>query len=233
VKKIAYFSRFTKVLADFLSVFYLLTLRLNHATNHTPTVIAYFNKMSKSELQETLKSFFPNLEEGSLNALMKHSSYLKANKGTKLISEGKRHNYFYLILKGGVKSYYSKESREVCMWFAFENETMGTITTYEGFPSKETVELLEDSELIKFNIEKIKELTLADLSISNLINNLIIEHTLCIEERLYQLQFMTSQKRYKALLETTPELLQRVSLTDIASFIGISRETLSRIRSEV
>ncbi|MFB1012266.1 MAG: hypothetical protein QMC68_00810, partial [Bacteroidia bacterium] len=60
--------------------------------------------MYKSELQEKLKSFFPNLEDESLNALMKHSSYLKSTKGTKLISEGKRHNYFYIILKGGVKS---------------------------------------------------------------------------------------------------------------------------------
>ena len=189
-------------------------------------------RMSKSELQKILKSFFPNLEEESLDAFIKHASYLKSTKGTKLISEGKRHRYFYLILKGGVKSYYSKESREVCMWFAFENETIGTITTYEGFPSKETVELLKDSELIKFNIEKIKELTRADLSISNLINDLIIEHTLCIEERLYQLQFMSSKKRYKALLETTPEILQKVSLTDISSYIGVSRETLSRIRSK-
>lgn len=189
-------------------------------------------RMSKSELQKILKSFFPNLEEESLDAFIKHASYLKSTKGTKLISEGKRHRYFYLILKGGVKSYYSKESREVCMWFAFENETIGTITTYEGFPSKETVELLKDSELIKFNIEKIKELTRADLSISNLINNLIIEHTLCIEARLYQLQFMSSKKRYKALLETTPEILQKFSLTDISSYIGVSRETLSRIRSK-
>ena len=188
--------------------------------------------MYKSELQEKLKSVFPNLEKESLHTLMKHSSYLKFTKGTKLISEGKRHGSFYFILKGGVKSYYSKKSREVCMWFAFKNEAIGTITTYEGLPSKETIELLEDSELIKLNIEKIKELTQTDLSISNIVNNLIIEHTLCIDERLYQLQFMTSQKRYKVLYETTPEIFQKVSLTDIASYLGISRETLSRIRSK-
>ena len=188
--------------------------------------------MSKSELQKTLKSFFPNLEEESLDAFMKHASYLKSTKGTKLISEGKRHRYFYLILKGGVKSYYSKESREVCTWFAFKNEVIGTITTYEGLPSKETIELLEDSELIKFNIEKIKELTLTDLSISHLMNVIIIEHTLYLEERLYQLQFMTSKKRYKVLYESTPEIFQEVSLTDIASYLGVTRETLSRIRSK-
>ena len=118
------------------------------------------------------------------------------------------------------------------MWFAFENEAIGTMTTYEGLPSKETVELLEDSELIKFNIEKIKELTRTDLSISHLINDLIIEHTLCIEERLYQLKFTTSEERYKSIIQTTPEILQKVSLTDIASYLGVSRETLSRIRSK-
>ena len=189
-------------------------------------------RMSKSELQKILKSFFPNLEEESLDAFIKHASYLKSTKGTKLISEGKRHRYFYLILKGGVKSYYSKESREVCTWFAFKNEVIGTITTYEGLPSKETIELLEDSELIKFNIEKIKELTHTDLSISHLMNVIIIEHTLYLEERLYQLQFMTSKKRYKVLYKSTPEIFQEVSLTDIASYLGVTRETLSRIRSK-
>jgi len=186
--------------------------------------------MGNSEIQETLKTNFPNLEEESLNALVSHASHIKAIKGTKLIFEGKRHNYLYLILNGGVKTFYSKEGKEVCMWFAFENELIGTMTTYEGFPSKETIELLQDSELIKFEIKKIKKLSLTDLSIIHLLNNLIIEHTLCIEERLYQLQFMTGEERYKALLEKTPEILQRVSLTDIASFLGISRETLSRIR---
>ena len=187
--------------------------------------------MHKSGLQATIKTYFPNLKEGSLNEFVKHSSFLKSTKGTKLISEGKRHNYFYLIITGGAKSYYSKESREICMWFAFENEAIGTMTTYEGLPSKETVELLEGSELIRFEIEKIKELSRTSLSVIHLLNDLVIEHTLCIEERLYQLQFMSSEERYNALFETTPEILQRVSLTDIASFLGISRETLSRIRA--
>jgi CRP-like cAMP-binding protein len=211
-------------------VFYLLILLLKPPNF---SYITNFNRIHNSELQETLKSLFPKLKKESLNTFIKYSSYLKANKSTKLISEGKKHDYFYLILKGGVKSYYSIESREVCMWFAFENEAIGTITTYEGLPSKETVELLQDSELIRFEIEKIKELSQTDISVIHLLNNLVIEHTLCIEERLYQLKFMSSKKRYKTILETTPELLQRVSLTDIASFLGISRETLSRIRSEV
>lgn len=184
------------------------------------------------ELKKILNTQFPNLDKESLGAIAELSSYIKLAKGRKLIAEGSRHSYFYLILEGGVKSYYSKELRDVCMWFAFKNEVIGTITTYQGLRSKETVELLEDSELIKFNVGKIKELIRTDLSISHLINDLIIEHTLCLEERLYQLQFLSGEERYNALQETSPQILQKVSLTDIASFLGISRETLSRIRSK-
>ena len=78
--------------------------------------------MEKSEIQEKLQSYFSVIEEGSLNAIVKHSSFLKSIKGTKLISEGERHHYIYLIMKGSVKSYYSKDSKEVCVWFSLENE---------------------------------------------------------------------------------------------------------------
>ncbi len=188
--------------------------------------------MDNSELKETLYSYFPIMEEGALNVIVKHSSYLKSTKGTKLIYEGKIHDYIYLIIKGSVKSYYSKDSKEVCVWFSLENEIIGTTSTIQGDTSKETIELLEDSELIKLNIEKIKELTQKDLSISNVLNSLWEEHATFLEERLYQLQFMNSQERYKALIKDNPEILQRVSLTDIASFLGVSRETLSRIRAK-
>ena len=56
--------------------------------------------MNNSELKETIKTYFLKLEEESLNIVIKHSSYLKSNKGEKLILERKRHHYFYLIVEG-------------------------------------------------------------------------------------------------------------------------------------
>ena len=82
----------------------------------------------------------------------------------------------------------------------------------KALPSKETIELLEDSELIKFNIEKIKELTLTDLSISHLMNGIIIEHTLYLEERLYQLQFMTSKNAIKYFMNRLPKYFKKSPL---------------------
>ena len=80
--------------------------------------------------------------------------------------------------------------------------------------------------------EKINELTQTNLSISNLMSDIWSDHAVFLEERLHQLQFMDSDEKYKALILHNPEILQRVSLTEIASFLGVSRETLSRIRAK-
>jgi len=143
--------------------------------------------MNKTEIQEIIKSHFPTLNRDSVIILSKYASFLNLKKRTELISERKRHHSFYLILKGSAKAYYTKESKEVCSWFAFENE---------------------------------------------IVANIITEHAVFLEEKLYQLQFMSSEERYKALINVAPEILQKVSLTDIASYLGVSRETLSRIRGK-
>jgi CRP-like cAMP-binding protein len=53
-----------------------------------------------------------------------------------------------------------------------------------------------------------------------------------LEERLLNIHFKTAKERYQTLLEKKPSLLQRASLGQIASYLGISQETLSRIRAE-
>ena len=92
------------------------------------------------------------------------------------------------------------------------------------------MELLEDSELIQIKSGDLITLSNQFTSISSLMLQLLKEHILFLEYKLNGLQFMTSEERYNKLILDYPEVLQRVSLTDIASYLGISRETLSRIR---
>ncbi len=188
--------------------------------------------MNKSILKEKIISIFSSLSEQSIDSILTHATYLNCAKGDKLISEGKQHHYFYLLLEGSVKSYYQKESKEICVWFAFDNEIISTIKTFVGESSNETIEFLEDSNLIRFKIEPIKELAQKDISIGHWINTILTEHAIFLETKLHGLQFMTSSERYNALINIAPEILQKVSLTDIASYLGVSRETLSRIRAK-
>ncbi|MCH1611972.1 MAG: Crp/Fnr family transcriptional regulator [Flavobacteriales bacterium] len=188
--------------------------------------------MNNSELKKIIEFSFQNIDKKTIDIIVNHSSFVELNKGSELFSEGKRHHYFYLIVKGGVKSYYAKESKEVCTWFAFENEIIGTTSTLQGLPSNESIQLLEDSSLIRFNTQKMNELTQTNLKMCQLLNSLWAEHSLFLETRLRLLQFTNSQERLEALIKFNSEIFQRVSLTDIASFLGISRETLSRIRAK-
>ena len=187
--------------------------------------------MNKSEIIIFLKSLYSYLESNTLSEIAGFCDYLKLSKGTELIQERKRHGYFYFITKGSVKSYYLHEGNEICTWFAFEKEMVSTIKTFEGLTSNETIELLEDSEFIRINTEAFKSLTGTKASLSRLINELIIGHAIFLEELLY-LQSKPGKVRYEILIKAEPQLLQRVSLTDLASFLGLSRETLSRIRSK-
>lgn len=188
--------------------------------------------MNKSKLKQLVKTLFSDLDDSTLDILSEHTTYIQYSGGTKLILEGKRHHYFYFLIKGSVKSYYLKDSKEICSWFAFDNEMIATIKTFAGEPSNETIELLEDSQLIRINTEKFKNIAETNLSFSQLITKLVTEHAIFLEERLYLLQFMSSKQRYENLIKTEPQVLQKVSLTDIASFLGVSRETLSRIRAQ-
>ena len=188
--------------------------------------------MNNPDLVKIIESNFQNIDKETFDNIIKFSSFIELNKGSVLISEGKRHHYFYLLIKGGVKSYYAKESKEVCTWFAFENEIIATTSTLQGLPSNESIQLLEDSKLIRFNTQKMNEITQTNLKMCQLLNNLWEEHALFLEARLRLLQFTNSQDRLAALIKYNSEILQRVSLTDIASFLGVSRETLSRTRAK-
>jgi CRP-like cAMP-binding protein len=188
--------------------------------------------MQNTKNLELVINIYPTLNDDILEKLSGFTEVLKLPKGTKLFSEGKRHYHFYFIIQGAVKAYYLKDDKEVCSWFAAENETVGNMSAHRGKPSNETIELLEDTELISFEIHRINELAKNDLAISHFINEILEEHILFLEKRIYDLQFVSSSERYKRLLEEAPEILQRVSLTDIASYLGVSRETLSRVRAQ-
>lgn len=187
--------------------------------------------MQNTKILERIRNICPTLNNNSLEKLLGCTQLLKLPKGTKLFSEGKRHYHFYFIVQGLVKAYYLKDGKEICSWFAAENEVVGNMSAHQGKPSNETIELLEDTELISFQINKISELAENDLAISHFIIEILSEEIIYLEKRIYNLQFVSSSERYKRLLEKTPEVLQRISLTDIASYLGVSRETLSRIRA--
>jgi CRP-like cAMP-binding protein len=159
-------------------------------------------------------------------------SILKFDKKHILIKENQQHDYAYFVVEGAVRSYYLKDGVEVNTWFAFENDMVGSLHNFRNLPSRETFELVEDSTLISINLKALKPLIYLNIEISNIISTIIEEYAVFLEDRIYYSQLMNSLERYEALLENEPHVLQRIPLTYIASYLGISRETLSRLRAK-
>ena len=177
-----------------------------------------------------LEDLFPR--EEAIRSIGPHLSVVEKTKGTILIEEGGYHNYAYFLLEGVVRSYYLKEGTEVNIWFAFEEEMLGSLQNYVGKPSNLSVELLEDCTLISLRLDSLREAAKSDLILNVFIRRILEEYAEFLEERLFGYQHMSSMDRYKHLLETDKKILERVSLTHVASYLGMSRETLSRLRGK-
>lgn len=100
-----------------------------------------------------------------------------------------------------------------------------------GEKGYETIELLEDSVLYKMNLKQLHELYQQDLEVCNWARQFIEKEFVGTEHRLISSLSMTATERYLRLMKEKPEILQRVQLRHIASYLGISSEHLSRIRA--
>ena len=189
--------------------------------------------MIKKEHSRKIVSYLAGLSDETYDVFMEFAIIKEYPKGKILIEHGKKNEFVFFLISGSAKSYNYKDSKQICLWFAFESDCIATIRSLDDLISQETVELLEDSELIQIKLGDLMTLSNQFTSISSLMVQLLKEHILFLEYKLNGLQFMTSEERYAKLIRDYPEVLQRVSLTDIASYLGISRETLSRIRRKI
>lgn len=158
---------------------------------------------------------------------------LDLKKGTQLVKEGKLTNKLYFIYKGSAKAYHVKDGKLITDWFAFNNHFICAITGYFlKEPSEHCIELTENSIILEFERESLIELSKKHHDFETLSRIVITKVMLKLQQRVVYLQFATAKERYEFLLKQYPEIESHISLGDIASYIGITQETLSRIRTK-
>jgi CRP-like cAMP-binding protein len=140
----------------------------------------------------------------------------------------------YFIRKGIVRAYANPGEEEITFWFGKEGDTIISMKTYvQNQKGYETIELLEPCELYVLNTEHLRKLFNEDIHIANWGRKFAEQELIKVEERLIFRQCRTAMERYKELMTTSPELLQRIQLGHIASYLGMTQVSLSRIRSEL
>ena len=156
------------------------------------------------------------------------------SKNDYLLTWGKICRHLYFLEKGALRGYYDLDKKEITHWFAFENDF---VTSFHSFitqqPSVENIQFLEGSIVWCISKEKLTALFNEYHEIERLVRIAYEKYYIRLEERFVGSQFKTAAERYENLLHQSPHMLERVPLGYIASYLGISQETLSRIRGRL
>jgi CRP/FNR family cyclic AMP-dependent transcriptional regulator len=152
-----------------------------------------------------------------------------------LLSEGSVCNFEAYINKGCIRSYYIDENGvEVTLQFAIEDWWVSDIASFhERTPSKMFIEALEDCSLLLLS-PATKEALLQKLPKFERVFRLMVQRNLAsLQNRLFKTISNSAQERYLDFLKTYPTVPQRVAQHYIASYLGISPEFLSKVRTKM
>ncbi|GGG31905.1 DNA-binding protein [Dokdonia pacifica] len=174
-----------------------------------------------------------DLTDEEFEYIFSHFETVKKRKHQYLIQEGEIAQKEYWILKGCVKSYFLDENgKEHILRFAMEH---WWITDYESFviqtPSNIYIDCLEDCELLYISYENRDKLTSEMHKMERFWAKKSKLGRIALQKRILSLLKNSAKERYDLLLEQYPKLFQRVPKKMIASYLGVSRETLSRLNS--
>lgn len=188
--------------------------------------------MQKEEIIDRISTLYSPLSNACRADFAEVSTLVSFPRASLLVKEGQYADKAYFIATGCARAYYLKEGKDVTDWFAFENDFICAINSYFlDVPSPHYIEVLEPSFLLE--VSRADALKLSDKyrEFDHLSKNIVIKTMLQLQQRVVSIQFETAQQKFENLQLIRPEIVQRVPLTHIASYLGITLETLSRIRN--
>lgn len=142
--------------------------------------------------------------------------------------------YTFVVEEGCMRKYYLKDGIEITSEFIFPGEMAVSFSSFlQQKPSREFIHTLENSKVRMIPYSVFKFMRTNHSEIRNTDFEILANYCSWLENRLYHLRFHTARERYQNLLDTQPQLVQKIPLTYIASYLGITLETLSRIRSQI
>jgi len=181
-------------------------------------------------LRNHIEKILP-LADDEFKLIISHFSYRRFKKGEFLIRQGEDVNYSYFVISGLLKlTYHDESAKEHILSFAMEDWWE---TDYSAFynKSKATMSLqcIAHTELLQINLGDYQKLCSVFPKISHFFLQKATSGHIASQQRILSLLSSNARERYEQLLKRYPTLSQRVSKTLLASYLGVSRETLSRL----
>ena len=187
-------------------------------------------------MQDLLFAFiskYISLTEDEKNAILSLDIFRSVKKGNVLLKEGQNSQDNYFVLKGCIRKYYIIDGEEKTTAFYTEMEGLTPNCAINNTPSEYYVSCLEDSILLVANEEMGIELN-TKFPKFQLMCGMLSEELLAKQQINFD-EFKTSspEQRYLNLNQNRPDLIQRVPQHQLASFLGIKPQSLSRLRARI
>ena len=188
----------------------------------------------KQTVDAAVNSRYPGMAYEGRQLLEEILIRKEVKKGTLLLKEGEVSRNLVLVGKGMVRQFYYKNKKDITEHFSYEGCIAICIeSTLKQEPTHLMAEALEDCILYYLPYNKLMALTEISWEI-NLFYRKILEYSLIVSQtKADAWRFETAHERYQRLLNTHPEVVKRAPMSHIASYLLMTPETLSRVRSGV
>lgn len=188
----------------------------------------------KETVDAVVNSRFPEMSKEGRRQLAEALIRKDVNKGEIILNEGQIAHEMIFVGKGMLRQYYYKNGKDVTEHFSYEGCIVMCIESLlKQEPTRLMVEALEPAVIYLFPYAVLQRLLISCPEI-NIFYRKVLEYSLIVSQiKADSWRFETARERYNLLLENHPEIIKRAPLSHIASYLLMTPETLSRVRSGV
>ena len=185
-----------------------------------PTLLALFNAIGQLN---------PEAKQ-DIEKILQNQTFSKKDF---ILTQGQVCRHIYFIEHGLARSFYLDDGKEITSWFMIENDVIISVKSFFlEVPTEEYIQALEDTSLYFISFHDLMALYEVHPSFNTIGRRLTEIYYMKSEDRLQNIRKKDAFERYKFLITQHPEIIQRVSSRIISSYLGITEETLSRLRAK-
>lgn len=165
-------------------------------------------------------------------SLLSKFKNMKVKKNCRLLNLGEVCQYAYFICSGSLRTYFIDEKgEEKTKYIGFEKQFATALASFiTQVPTDEGIQALEDSELLRISQADFYKLVDTNAVFAKLYRQSLEQSQVFASWRIATMVSMTAKERYENLLEQMPQVVLRLSNKHVASFLGITQESLSRLK---
>lgn len=161
-------------------------------------------------------------------------TYAYVPRGRMLLEAGNVCEHLYFILRGAVRGFITDNKKDNTTWITAENEVVTAITSFDlEIPAYENMEAIEDCELLVMKSADLKRLYIEYPEFNITGRKLLQQYYRDAENRAYIARITHADLKYQYFLQRHSHLSNRIPLKYIASYLGMTLETLSRVRKRL